>query len=107
MLNTIRNQIERSIAGDNIIKDIRNLFRLKKKIGNGIKDEALREIRTLFESDEDVYYKPVKIISAFDNNFVGYESNGDKDKALSIGEYLNETKPYLSDMINDLKIQEE
>ena len=49
----------------------------------------------------------MKIISAFDNNFVGYESNGDKDKALSIGEYLIETKPYLSDMINDLKIQGE
>ena len=45
MLNTIRNQIERNIAGDNIIKDIRNLFRLKNKIGNGIKDETLREIR--------------------------------------------------------------
>ena len=46
MLNTIRNQIERNIAGDNIIKDIRNLFRLKNKISNGIKDETLREIRT-------------------------------------------------------------
>ena len=34
----------------------------------------------------------MKIINAFDDNFIGYESNGDKEKTLSIGEYLNETK---------------
>ena len=35
------------------------------------------------------------------------ESNGDKDKTLSIEKYLNEIKPYLSDIINDLKNQSE
>ena len=31
MANPIANQIERNIAKDNIIKDIRNLFMLEKK----------------------------------------------------------------------------
>ena len=34
-------------------------------------------------------------------------TNGDKDKMLSIEEYLDEIKPYLSNMINDIKTQGE
>ena len=37
----------------------------------------------------------------FNNNYIKYESNGDKDKTLTIKEYLDMIKPYLSDMIND------
>ena len=36
-----------------------------------------------------------------------YESKGYKDKILSIKEYLNIIRPYLSDMINDHKTQGE
>ena len=72
------NQIERNIAEDNIIEDIRNLFRLKKE--NDIKDKIIRDIRTLFESDEEDYYKPVRIGTAFSSNYIEYESNGDKEK---------------------------
>ena len=100
------NQIERNIAQDKLIKDIKNLFKPKKKKGNGIdntkykglrdirylyetkeikdngiKDEVLSDIRTLFEPEED-YYKPVKIGNAFGKNVFAYESNGDKDKTL-------------------------
>ena len=32
-----------------------------------------------------------------------YESRGDKDKKLSIEQYLDVIKPYLSDLINDHK----
>ena len=32
-----------------------------------------------------------------------FESNNDKNKTLSIKEYLNETKPYLKDIINNIK----
>ena len=52
MSNYITNQIERNIAKDNIIKDIRNLFRLKKKRDNSIKVKIIRDTRTLFGSDE-------------------------------------------------------
>ena len=36
-----------------------------------------------------------------------YESKGYKDKILSIKEYLNIIRPYLSDIINDHKTQGE
>ena len=53
-------------------------------------------------TDED-YYKPTIAKIAFDGNYIQYESKGDKRKNLSIKEYLNIIKPYLSDIINDHK----
>ena len=38
--------------------------------------------------DED-YYKPIRIGNAFSSNYIDYESNGDKDKKLSIKDYFN------------------
>ena len=67
------NQIERNIAKDNIIKDIRNLFMLKKKKNNSIKDKLIREKRTLFEPDEEDYYEPIRIGNAFSSNYIEYE----------------------------------
>ena len=52
-------------------------------------------------------YKPLRIGNAFTSNYIEYKSNGDKDKTLSIKDYLDEIKPYLSDMINDKKTQGE
>ena len=37
------------------------------------------------------------------NNYIEHESNGDKNKTLSIKEYLDEIKPYLRDVIKNLK----
>ena len=53
------------------------------------------------------YYKPIIVNGAFDNNYIQYESKGDKDKILTIREYLNMIRPYLVDMINDHKNQSE
>ena len=39
------------------------------------------------------------------NNYIQYESKGDKGKNLSIKKYLNMIKPCLSDIINDHKTQ--
>ena len=61
-------------------------------------DKIIRDIRTLLESHEN-YYEPV-----FSSNYIEYESNGDKDKALSIKEYTDEIRSYLRNMMNDLKI---
>ena len=52
--------------------------------------------------DED-YYKPIIAKSTFDGSYVLYESKGDKEKNLSINEYLNIIKSHLSDIINDHK----
>ena len=52
--------------------------------------------------DED-YYKPIKTNSAFNNNYIQYESKGNKGKILTTGEYLDMIRPYLGDIINDHK----
>ena len=56
----------------------------------------------MYEPEED-YYKTQKVKSAFDDKYIEYESNGDKGKSLSIEEYLNMIRPYLSSIIDDHK----
>ena len=53
------------------------------------------------------YYKPTITNSAFNCNYIQYESMGGegKDKNLSIKKYLDKIKPYLSNMINNHKTQ--
>ena len=53
------------------------------------------------------YYKPAKNFNVFNNNYNEYESNGDKSKVLSIKKYFDQIKPYLIDIINNLKNQGE
>ena len=45
----------------------------------------------------------MKTKSAFNGNYIEYESKGDKDKNLSPKKYLDMISPYLSNMINDHK----
>ena len=56
--------------------------------------------------DED-YYKPIRIGNAFSSNYIDYESNGDKDKKLSIKDYFNEIRPYLNDLIDSYRTHSE
>ena len=49
------------------------------------------------------YYKPILVESSFENNYKYYESKGDKDKKLSVKQYLFKFMPYLSNLINDHK----
>ena len=37
------------------------------------------------------------------NNYIEYESSGDRNKVLQVQEYFNEIKPYLKDIINNIK----
>ena len=67
---------------------------------------GIRELENLFTNDDDNddnYYKPVLVKSSFKNNYKYYESRGDKDKKLSVKQYLYKIMPYLSDLINDHK----
>ena len=47
------------------------------------------------------YYKPKFVKSGYNNNYIQYESKG--DKILMVKEYLGLIKPYLAGMINDYK----
>ena len=78
-----------SLEEENIIKDIENLFTLKKETKT-IKDRILRYTKNLFEHKvEENYYKPVRVRNFWSNNYIEYENNNDRNKTLSIEEYLN------------------
>ena len=82
-----------------IIRDIRK--------ENFDRDKVLRDkVLILYESEEDCY-EPVRTSNVFNNNYIEYDSNEDKDKILSVEEYLDMIKQYLSDIINDPKTQGE
>ena len=54
----------------NIIKSIKNLFRLEKE-NEAIKDSIIRDNRTLCEQQEEKYYdKPIKVDSFLNNNYI-------------------------------------
>ena len=92
-----------SLKEENIIKDLRNLFRLKnelnytankdirnlfrlKKETKAIKDKILRGIKNFFEHEDkdEYYYKAVRVSNFWSNNYIEYESNGDRNKTLSV-----------------------
>ena len=65
---------------------------------------GIRDIENLFDADNNEdYYKPILVKSSFNESYKYYKSRGDKDKKLSIEQYLDVIKPYLSDLINDHK----
>ena len=85
------------------IKDMRNIFRLKRE-NEAIKGRVIIDIRNDFKhGEEENYYKPVRVGNLPSKNFIEYEINGDRNKTLSIGEYINKNRPYLKDIINDHK----
>ena len=55
------------------------------------------------EINENDYYKPMLVKSSLNESYKEYESRGDKNKLLSIEEYLNEIIPYLKELINNHK----
>ena len=69
---------------------------------------GIKEIENLFNKiREEEYYEPIKIRDSFDDNYIEYESRGDKDNNLSLEEYLNIIRPYLRDMIDNYKAHNE
>ena len=55
----------------------------------------IRDIRNLFEHEKENYYKPVRVRNFWSNNYIEFESNGDRNKILSVLEHLNKIWPYL------------
>ena len=73
-----------------------NLFRLKKE-NEAIKDRIIKDIRDLFEKENESYYKSVRIGNFWSKKYIKYECNGDRNKTLLLREYLDKIRP------NDLK----
>ena len=51
----------------------------------------------------NIYYKLVRVINFWSNNYFEYENNSNRNKTLSLEEYLNKIRSYLKDIINNLK----
>ena len=69
---------------------------------------GIKDIEGLFDlSNDKDYYKSIILNSAFNDNYIQYESKGDKNKISTIVEYLNMVRHYLVDIINDHKTQSE
>ena len=49
-----------------------------------------------------IYNKPIRVGNIWNNSYIKYESNSDRNKNLSVKKYLNEIEPYLRDIIFDL-----
>ena len=85
---------------DAATKNIRNLFRLKKE-NEAIKDRVIRDIRDLFKyEEEENCYKSERVGNIWSNNYIEYQSNGDRNKTISVEKYLNKSRPYLKGIIN-------
>ena len=94
----------------------KSLFKLEKSLSklkkyydyDDIEYKGIRDVNNLFNLsiDED-YHKPIKTNDGFNSNYIEYESIGDKNKTLSIKEYLNMSRPYLREIVNDQKMQGE
>ena len=107
---------QKNLSKSNIKKIEKNLLQLEESLSklkkyydyDDTKYKRIRDVGNLFNLsiDED-YYKPIRNNSAFNSNYIEYESKGDQYKILSIKEYLNITRIYLSDVINDHKTQGE
>ena len=51
------------------------------------KDRLIRDIRATFEQEED-YYKSERVKKIWHNNYIEYESYGDKNRKLSLANVL-------------------
>ena len=54
-----------------------------------IKDTIIRDIRTVFEHDEEDYYQPKRVNNFWNNNHIQYESNGDNNLSFKFWYIVN------------------
>ena len=56
--------------------------------------KKLNQSKTQKQSEVDDYYKPNRVGNLWDSNYIEYESNADKNKNLSLDEYLEKIRHY-------------
>ena len=110
-----RSKIIRNKLKEKIIRDTWTLYETeeekkerkdleKKKEHNERlnKDGIIRDIMAHFEQEED-YYELKRVYNFWKNNYMGYESNSDKNRNLSLDENLNKIETYPRDIIINLQ----
>ena len=86
------------------IKDLRNLFRLEEETKQ-LKIEYLEILRIFLSMKKKIIINPRGVSNFQRKNYIKYESSNNKNKKLSVEEYLNKIGPYLKD-INNLEESE-
>ena len=77
----------------------------KKKL-KLLKKEYLEILRIFFhQEEEENYYKLVRVSNFWSNNYIEYESNSDRNKTLSVEEYLNKLRPYITTNLKNSETQ--
>ena len=66
-------KLSRKKIDGTLIKDISNLFWLKKE-KEAIRNKIIRDIRNIFEHEEENFGKPEKVDTFWSNNYIEYES---------------------------------
>ena len=117
-INRIRKELYKKEAAYNFLKEedgltdkekivLKNIGKYVKKLNNDLKklnkyqDNVTYGLDYLFdEVNEEDYYQPTEVKSAFDGNYVLYKSRGNKDGKLALYKYFDKIKPRLKDMID-------
>ena len=90
---------------DHLVKLVKTLDKKEKyqyQDRNDLDYYGITDIEDFLDNVDD-YYKPILIKSSFKDNYKYYESRGDKDKKLSVKQYLYMIMPHVRDIINDNK----
>ena len=58
------------------------MFKTKKE-NKAINDRIIRHTKNFFEYERENYFKLVRVGNFWSNNYIDYESNGDKIKTIS------------------------
>ena len=89
---------EEKEENDEYLRKLVRILNNKEKNSSKNRDDlnynGIRDIEILLgEISEEDYYKPIFVKSSFNDNYKYYESRGDKEKILSVKQYLNKIKP--------------
>ena len=74
----------------------------KKQKLKPLKIEYLEKLTRIFMGLKKKY-KLVRVNNFWSNNYIEYECNGDRNKALFVEDYLNKISSYLKDIINNTR----
>ena len=82
----------------NLLRSAKSISKLKTYFDyDDIEYRGITDVKNFFElSIEEDHYKPIKTNDAFKINYIEYESEGEKNKTLSIKEYLYLIRTYLT-----------
>ena len=83
----------------------KKLFKLDKhQDSDNFEHRGIKDVYGLFKLSIDKdYYKPILVKSGYNNNYIQYESKG--DRILTLKEYLALIEQYLRELINIVKIK--